>query len=60
MNRQGDSSTVTAASLIDAIITHQINQTSDATTPTPTSQANSSVHVPSQRPGDKLFQVNVI
>lgn len=54
----GESSTLTAASLIDAIITHQINQPSNdgvgsATIPQP----NASTHAPSQRPGDKLFQV---
>lgn len=57
---QGDASTLTAASLIDAIITHQINQTSSeaqaAQGPTPNNT------VPQQqvtRPGDRLFQVGV-
>ena len=57
--RPGDSSTVTAASLIDAIITHQINQPSDAGVSATASQSNASPHVPSARPGDKLFQVNI-
>lgn len=53
-NMQGENTpqTLTAASLIDAIITHQINQSAD----------NSSGNNPSSnnqptRPGDRLFQV---
>ncbi|CAG2063316.1 unnamed protein product, partial [Timema podura] len=52
----GDSSTLTAASLIDAIITHQINQSStDSSVPGASSGGNSG-SLPT-RPGDRLFQV---
>nr|CAD7429781.1 unnamed protein product [Timema monikensis] len=51
----GDSSTLTAASLIDAIITHQINQSStDSSVPGASSGGNSG-SLPT-RPGDRLFQ----
>jgi hypothetical protein len=46
---------MTAASLIDAIITHQINQSSSEPG-NPGSQAPN----PPPRPGDRLFQVNLI
>lgn len=49
---RGDDSTMTAASLIDAIITHQINQSS-----TETGSQNSQNQGPATRPGDRLFQV---
>lgn len=57
-SRSGDSSTLTAASLIDAIITHQINQTSNEGqtgqgAPGNTNSAQQQV----TRPGDRLFQV---
>lgn len=49
--RQGDSSTLTAASLIDAIITHQINQSAEG--------GNREIVQNNReppRPGDRLFQ----
>lgn len=59
-SQRGDSSTLTAASLIDAIITHQINQTSnDSQVQGAATNANSNQqHV--TRPGDRLFQVSDI
>lgn len=57
---QGDASTLTAASLIDAIITHQINQTSSEAQAGQGATTNSTV--PQQqvtRPGDRLFQVTL-
>lgn len=57
---QGDASTLTAASLIDAIITHQINQTSSEAQAGQGTTTNSTV--PQQqvtRPGDRLFQVTL-
>lgn len=47
---RSDSSTLTAASLIDAIITHQINQTAEGARETPPSQREP------PRPSDLLFQ----
>ena len=52
----GDS-TLTAASLIDAIITHQINQSSTDSPGSGTQGGPSNSPVPT-RPGDRLFQVN--
>lgn len=49
---RGEDSTMTAASLIDAIITHQINQSSSET-----GSQNSQSQGPPTRPGDRLFQV---
>lgn len=47
---------LTAANLIDAIITHQINQSNDGNGHPPnTAPVNNQAHV--QRAGDKLFQV---
>lgn len=51
-SNRGDDSTMTAASLIDAIITHQINQSSSET-----GSQNSQNQGPATRPGDRLFQV---
>lgn len=50
-NRQGDSSTLTAASLIDAIITHQINQSAEGGG---REVVQNNREPP--RPGDRLFQ----
>lgn len=52
---------LTAANLIDAIITHQINQSNDGSGHPPSSAApvNNQPHV-QQRAGDKLFQVSFI
>ncbi|KAK6640723.1 hypothetical protein RUM44_012420 [Polyplax serrata] len=50
-SNRGDDSTMTAASLIDAIITHQINQSSSET-----GSQNSQNQGPATRPGDRLFQ----
>lgn len=51
---------LTAANLIDAIITHQINQSNDGSGHPPNAPpVNSQVHV-QQRAGDKLFQVSCI
>lgn len=55
-NNQGgrtDDSTMTAASLIDAIITHQINQSSSESGTT----GSQAPGPPATRPGDRLFQV---
>ena len=52
----GDSSTLTAASLIDAIITHQINQSSTDNPGSGSQGGTSNSPVPT-RPGDRLFQV---
>jgi nuclear receptor co-repressor 1 len=52
----GDSSTLTAASLIDAIITHQINQSS-TDSPGGGNQGGTSNSPAPTRPGDRLFQV---
>ncbi|XP_024086197.1 nuclear receptor corepressor 1 isoform X2 [Cimex lectularius] len=55
-SRSNEGSTLTAASLIDAIITHQINQSSDSqTTSTSSGTANTQQSQPT-RPGDRLFQ----
>ncbi|CAH1393589.1 unnamed protein product [Nezara viridula] len=52
-----ESSTLTAASLIDAIITHQINQTtSDVQTTTVPSGTTTAPQPQPTRPGDRLFQ----
>ncbi|XP_023245683.1 histone-lysine N-methyltransferase 2D isoform X2 [Copidosoma floridanum] len=48
-NQSSDSSTLTAANLIDAIITHQINQTADTSSDKNPSNNQS-------RPGDRLFR----
>lgn len=50
-------SSFTAASLIDAIITHQINQSSDAQGSTVPPGTNLTPQTQSTRPGDRLFQV---
>lgn len=51
---------LTAANLIDAIITHQINQSNDGTGHSPNAApVNSQTHVQQQRAGDKLFQVSL-
>lgn len=51
---------LTAANLIDAIITHQINQSNDGNGHPPnTTPVNNQAHV-QQRAGDKLFQVSLI
>lgn len=55
--RGSESSTLTAASLIDAIITHQINQSSESQTSNVQSGAASSTPQAQTRPGDRLFQV---
>jgi len=51
--RGSESSTLTAASLIDAIITHQINQTSEAGVTSGAANTNTSAP---PRPADRLFQ----
>ncbi|XP_050443089.1 uncharacterized protein LOC126847091 isoform X3 [Adelges cooleyi] len=57
LSRQGMEHALTAANLIDAIITHQINQSNDGSGHPPNSTpATSQVHVQQQRAGDKLFQ----
>jgi len=49
---------LTAANLIDAIITHQINQSNDGSGhPTSATPVHNQLHV-QQRAGDKLFQVS--
>lgn len=55
-----ESHALTAANLIDAIITHQINQSNDGSGHPPNAApVNSQAHV-QQRAGDKLFQVSFI
>lgn len=50
---------LTAANLIDAIITHQINQSNDGSGHPPSAApVNNQPHVQPQRAGDKLFQVS--
>ncbi|XP_011313369.1 nuclear receptor corepressor 1 isoform X2 [Fopius arisanus] len=49
-SQSGENSTLTAASLIDAIITHQINQSFKSTSGAPTANNQPT------RPGDRLFQ----
>lgn len=58
VSRQGmESHALTAANLIDAIITHQINQSNDGSGHPPnTAPVNSQAHIQQQRAGDKLFQ----
>lgn len=57
--RPPDNSTMTAASLIDAIITHQINQPTEAGVPAATPTSSSSSHsISNQKLGDKFLQVN--
>lgn len=51
---------LTAANLIDAIITHQINQSNDGSGHPPnTAPVNNQAHIQQQRAGDKLFQVSL-
>jgi hypothetical protein len=52
----GGDSTVTAASLIDAIITHQINQSSTDGSGSGNQGGTPNSPAPT-RPGDRLFQV---
>lgn len=61
VSRQGmEPHALTAANLIDAIITHQINQSNDGTGHSPNAApVNSQTHVQQQRAGDKLFQVSL-
>lgn len=54
-----ESHALTAANLIDAIITHQINQSNDGTGHPPNAAPVNQSHV-QQRAGDKLFQVSLI
>lgn len=60
VSRQGtEPHALTAANLIDAIITHQINQSNDGTGHPPNAvPVTNQVHVQQQRAGDKLFQVS--
>lgn len=60
VSRQGmESHALTAANLIDAIITHQINQSNDGSGHPPNATPiNSQAHVQQQRAVDKLFQVS--
>lgn len=62
ISRQGvESHALTAANLIDAIITHQINQSNDGTGhPSNNTPINNQAHIQQQRAGDKLFQVSVL
>lgn len=56
-----ESHALTAANLIDAIITHQINQSNDGTGHPPNAPpVNNQAHIQQQRAGDKLFQVSFI
>lgn len=58
VSRQGmEPHALTAANLIDAIITHQINQSNDGTGHPPNATPVNQSHV-QQRAGDKLFQVS--
>jgi hypothetical protein len=59
-SRQGtEPHALTAANLIDAIITHQINQSNDGTGHPPNAApVTNQSHVQQQRAGDKLFQVS--
>jgi len=54
-----ESHALTAANLIDAIITHQINQSNDGSGHPNAAPVNNQAHV-QQRAGDKLFQVSYI
>lgn len=58
VSRQGtEPHALTAANLIDAIITHQINQSNDGTGHPPNAApVTNQSHVQQQRAGDKLFQ----
>lgn len=60
VSRQGmESHALTAANLIDAIITHQINQSNDGSGHPPNVvPVTNQTHVQQQRAGDKLFQVS--
>ncbi|KAL1129783.1 hypothetical protein AAG570_012727 [Ranatra chinensis] len=54
--RTGEGSTLTAASLIDAIITHQINQSSEGQNAGVSSGPCAAPQSQPTRPGDRLFQ----
>ncbi|KAF6215833.1 hypothetical protein GE061_000168 [Apolygus lucorum] len=54
--RPSEASTLTAASLIDAIITHQINQSSEGQSSSLPSGAGGGPQTQHTRPGDRLFQ----
>uniref|UniRef100_A0A0A9YWS2 Nuclear receptor corepressor 1 n=2 Tax=Lygus hesperus TaxID=30085 RepID=A0A0A9YWS2_LYGHE len=55
-SRPSEGSTLTAASLIDAIITHQINQSSEGQSSSLPSGAGGGQQTQHTRPGDRLFQ----
>ncbi|XP_050519955.1 uncharacterized protein LOC126893623 isoform X3 [Daktulosphaira vitifoliae] len=57
LSRQGMEHALTAANLIDAIITHQINQSNDGTGhPSNAVPTSNHTHIQQPRAGDKLFQ----